>query len=631
MPNLLFLKRISRSQVIIMALAAAALVIAYAVTLQTHINGSSDEYMIDVGEIQVALNVWGTIHHTGYPLFAILGNLFTPPLQLLGVEPALASSLYATAWGLVALGGFGLLIGRLTGRPVLAALCVLLLGLARSIWIHNVIAEVYSMSLAIIVLMLIVVLWPAPWTGAWHVRRRIAWVALLGGIGVAHHRAVAFAAPGLLLALWPHLLADRAHWRRTMITAGGLVLAGFVPYVYLPVRAWQDAEWVYGEPGTWRGFWIEFSGKEADRLVKLPANAAGWWDNIQDVWDILAHELTLPGLLVGLACLALAVIVSPHRRAAWVVGLCAAGPTVFSLAYHTAVLPGAILMITVLALVFGVALVVDWLALHRSRAAAATMLGIVVWAAVLAGFNYDWIHQQVTDPTGLETIARVDRVPRDGRAAFTLPWGPRYSAASYSRLVTKTNADLLMVDHKGDHKGLLADGYRLYTESDTFYYITTDTWRKRLGQLYLTSAAPQIVELRTIPWLADPADPPARPLVYGIARRNAWLTCDDDHVYLHVIWQADQRPAGDPSIFVHLTGDNPAPVLADDDKRHPVYGFYPFTQWSPGELVHDDFTLPRLPGAATVRTGLYEQDTNGQFVNYGELALPIADCLPVDG
>jgi hypothetical protein len=47
-----------------------------------------------------------------------------------------------------------------------------------------------------------------------------------------------------------------------------LALIGFVPYLYLSLREWQGGGWVYGEPGTPRGLWIEFSGKEAERFVK---------------------------------------------------------------------------------------------------------------------------------------------------------------------------------------------------------------------------------------------------------------------------------------------------------------------------------------------------------------------------
>ena len=636
---------------VIAVLSLLVLAGSYAATLQTHISGSfeqgrpgdmlKNDYIKDVAEIQVALNVWGTIHHTGYPLFTVLGNLFTLPWRALGVEPAAAASLYVLAWGVVMLGAVGWLLWRLTERPVLAALSVVLLGTARSIWIHDVVAEVYSMSLAITALMLVVALWPAPWRGQWSTHRRVLGLALLGGIGVAHHRAVAFVAPGLIFAVWPHLWAERHAWRPTIPAAAGSALVGFIPYIYLPLRAWQGSAWVYGEPGTLRGFWIEFTGKEAEvnRLVSPPASLAALLDNIRSVWNILAREITLPGLLIGLIALTLAMTVASQRRAARVVGLCAAGPTLFAIVYHTAVLPEAILMPTTLALIFGVALAVDGLAQLNRRASLAAMIGMAVWAGILIGRNCGYVHELVAEPTGLHTIAHLKQLPRDGKPALMLPWGPRYAAASYSRLVTGENRDIMMVDHKGNYRKLLSKGYQLYTEPETFYTYpppwptaygaASDWWTEQIGPLYLTSVAPGYVQLQNSPGLAKAGDPAGVSIAYGITRRTAWLTCDDRHNYLHVIWEADRRPTGDPSIFVHLTGDVPAPNPITADTQHPVYGLYPFERWSPGEVVRDDFTLPREPDLTQVRFGLYDRGANGQFVNYGETSLPVAQCQPI--
>jgi hypothetical protein len=185
---------------------------------------------------------------------------------------------------------------------------------------------------------------------------------------------------------------------------------------------------------------------------------------------------------------------------------------------------------------------------------------------------------------------------------------------------------------------LLAQGYHLYTEPDTFYTYPppwptsygapSDWWAEHLGYLYLSSAVPGFVELQNTPTLAEPEESLGTPIIYSITERAAWLTCDANSIYLHVIWSADNRPDGDPSIFVHLTADEPAPNPPNADSRHPVYGLYPFAQFSPGEIVHDDFTLPRLPDKTQVRFGLYEQDSSGQFVNYSETVLPVADCQP---
>jgi hypothetical protein len=116
------------------------------------------------------------------------------------------------------------------------------------------------------------------------------------------------------------------------------------------------------------------------------------------------------------------------------------------------------------------------------------------------------------------------------------------------------------------------------------------------------------------------------PITDGISRREAWLSCDPEHIYLHVIWQADTMPTRDWSVFVHLTPDDEIPKPPNADSRNPVYGLYPSTRWQPGQIVRDDFTLPRLSGYTQVRFGLYEQENNGQFVNFGETALPVAGC-----
>ena len=150
------------------------------------------------------------------------------------------------------------------------------------------------------------------------------------------------------------------------------------------------------------------------------------------MWRILVHELSLPGLLAGVACLLLAITVAPQRRAARIVALGAAGPTLFAALYHTAVLPQAVLMPTTLALVFAVAVAADWLIARRPPAAVLAPLALALWAAGLAGWHYGTIHMLTGERSGLEVIARLERC-RARESPRCYPWGPRYAAASYAR------------------------------------------------------------------------------------------------------------------------------------------------------------------------------------------------------
>lgn len=65
------------------ALALATVVVLYLPTLQTTPNGGDHFYVADVGETQIVLNLWGTLHATGYPLYAIIGNVLADALKAL--------------------------------------------------------------------------------------------------------------------------------------------------------------------------------------------------------------------------------------------------------------------------------------------------------------------------------------------------------------------------------------------------------------------------------------------------------------------------------------------------------------------------------------------------------------------
>ncbi|KAB2905044.1 MAG: DUF2723 domain-containing protein [Anaerolineae bacterium] len=603
------------------AVIALAILGIYLATLQTIPNGSSDPYMIDVGETQVALNVWGTLHATGYPLYTILGNLLTPLPQIFRVNPAAAASLTSTFWSLLALIGFYLLLYRFTQRPVLAVSGTALLALMRSIWIHSIVAEVYSLSLAILIGLWLVALSESP------LRLRILGLALLFGIGVAHHRAVAFGVLGLFFALLPQMYTERRRVWRILPGATLLFLVGFLPYFYLPLRANAKASWLYAEDvNTWDGFWFNFWGREADYLVTTPDSLQGWIDNFEGTLEILTRELTLPGLIIGIVCLLLAGRFSPHHKLYWLTVLSGLGFFVFAVSYHRAVLPEAIVMMFLPSVVVWVVLTVDWLYTHQDGYGLAGVVFMLVWAAALVPYSISFITKLTDDKTGLASIAAASSVPRVPleQPVLMMSWGPRYFAASYSRLVTGENADLLMVDHNTDFAHLTAEGKTIYTEPDTLYGYPVAWWEQRVGKIYLTAAAPSLVRLSNAPRLVE-ISPEAlqKPIEAGIWLAGTTVTCDEETVTLAVGWYAAQAPGRDLSVKVHLTrAESPVPLF-QADKNAPVFGWRPTSSWVEGELVQDFYTLPRLPEGKQIILGMYEQLPEGTFANYGDTTLAV--------
>ena len=131
--------------------------------------------MIDAGETQILLNGWGSLHPTGYPLYVVSGNVLTNTLRSLGISPIVAPALVSLLWGLLALLLFYVFGMHLGASPWLAAGVTLLYGMTRTVWIHHVIAEIYSFNLLLLLILLCLALWRAPL----RTRRRQALTLLL--------------------------------------------------------------------------------------------------------------------------------------------------------------------------------------------------------------------------------------------------------------------------------------------------------------------------------------------------------------------------------------------------------------------------------------------------------------------
>ena len=324
--------------------ALTILLIAYLPTLQTIPNGSENYFMLDVGETQIVLNKWGTLHATGYPVYVIIGSSLVALLRAFGVSPATAPAVVSLLWGILALTMIYILALHLTKRVLLAAAVTVVYGLTRTVWIYNDIAEIYTMTLFLLLVLLALALWTPPIQG------RVYWLALIGGIAVAHHRALMMVAPALIIAVWSDLIALIRKRPAALLILLGLGLLGLLPYLYLYLRAQAGAAWVYGEPGTLQGLIDQFMGREASRFIGMPASFDAVIANINLVNSVILTDLTIPGVIVGVV--GLIVGLWTHRRAAVVLIVSGAAAYLFHALFYTDILSALIFSVT-LSLAFG--------------------------------------------------------------------------------------------------------------------------------------------------------------------------------------------------------------------------------------------------------------------------------------
>jgi hypothetical protein len=600
----------------------------YLSTFQTIVNGSTSPYTTDVGEIQNALPRWGTIHWTGYPLYTFLGCLFVTLLGWLGIPPAAGASLFSTLWGVVSVGLLATLLQELgvSGPP--AALAALVAATSTSLWMDASLAEVHTLTIAFSIATLLL----AVRFGRSGRQQDLLLLALAFSQGIAHQRAVLFLGPAVAVFLINHMRA----FRRGFLPSLGLSLLAPLTYLYLPLRVSQGATWAFGNPGTWQRTMSMLLDNRAERIVSWPEGISQWGERIGRAFAVTGADL-LPWLLaLGLIGLLVPLLDKRWREAlgltlAWVpyvvltsaIWIGRVGDA--QLAAH---LPATVLAVA------GLALLADRIGRwgRWGQVSAAAALASVVLAQTL--LHRPAVLEVTRDPRAETIIATAEQItplPPDHPTTFMALWGNDYWTLAYAQPFHDRLPGLNIVDHNANFENILARGDRLLTFSSTLYQRPVTWWDQRLGRVYLSSAAPEIVEIAVEPPIAPSDVPPGLELDLenGIWIRSAQISPGKEgHLVLTVFWQAETPPGKDYAVAAHLVSHDPpresGDIVAQADQRHPVHGWYPTSRWRAGEIVRDHYQI-EVPGEAqlqAIRLALYQRDASGNFVNSPWLSLP---------
>lgn len=222
-------------------LGAAALAL-YVVTLAPTVLAG------DGGEFQFVPYLFGIAHPTGYPLYCLLGGVWSRLLPLGDVAFRMnLFSAVAAAAAVALLYPTGLEMLRraspalpLPARRLLAALAAATLAATPTLWSQAVMAEVYGLHIFLAVLLFYLLL-------AWSRRRErrlLLLAALCFGLGLAHHSTTVLWLPAALAFVWLETRVDDgpspARRGRPIPFYLSLLVVVALPlllYLYIPLRA----------------------------------------------------------------------------------------------------------------------------------------------------------------------------------------------------------------------------------------------------------------------------------------------------------------------------------------------------------------------------------------------------------
>ncbi|MCS6825766.1 MAG: DUF2723 domain-containing protein [Caldilinea sp.] len=271
----------------------------------------------DTLEFQLVLPTFGIAHPTGYPLYTLLGGLWvhSMPVGNWAWRTNLLSAIFAAA----TMAALFVCARRITATAPdgdkdnwVGLAAVLAFGLGPVWWEQATVAEVYALHNLFVIAILALAIPPLP-TDRKAVAPRVALLAALIGLGLAHHRTLVLVLPGLFLyLLWTRseLLRPQRIWLVWLAAFAAPLLL----YLYIPLRAAQGVSDLNGSyVNTWAGFWDHVLARRYASFFEMNElsrayDAAGWlmlWVR-QTGW--VGALLSLLGLLV---------LHNPKQRPAW--------------------------------------------------------------------------------------------------------------------------------------------------------------------------------------------------------------------------------------------------------------------------------------------------------------------------
>jgi len=230
-------------QMVVLVLAAASGLVYLRTLAPTVVAGNSAEY-------QYTSFILSIPHSTGYPLYTLLGKLFT----FLPVGPiAYRINLLSAAAAVASVALVYFVLRELDISRAIAAATTFAFAFAASFWGAAVIAEVHTLNVALVALDVLLLL-------RWETRQRklgrrgiawreLRWFALAYGFSLTHHRTTVLLIPAFAIfiiltvrarpAPEEHTLHKEAHRRSFWPQAATTLLLFVLPlalYAYIPLR-----------------------------------------------------------------------------------------------------------------------------------------------------------------------------------------------------------------------------------------------------------------------------------------------------------------------------------------------------------------------------------------------------------
>jgi len=561
----------------------------------------------DTFEMQVNAIKLGVSHGSGYPLYLLLAKLFS--LLPLGGTAAFRINFSAAFFGVTAVLILYAIVRRWgVGRPA-CWIASLAFGLSFAFWSRATEAEVYTLHITFIGLLLLIAFW--------NIRRlsyKLYLLAFLFGLSLTNHLTTILLAPALAIAVFPAVLQHlkqiptaTERWQQVGVWLFVCVLLGALGlsvYLYLPIR-WPAVN--HGEVMTWDLFKHFLTGQEAQGALRLDA----WYSDFSRYQIVFSKMLSVFGWQAFIAALlGLYWLAIYNRRAALVTLAVWLANAFFALSfyvpdpdYSSFLLPCYFIQAIWLAVaIYGSVGCIRWLWRLQADIAFALIYSIyAVFFALAIPF----------------TLPRVDLSNnwaeyRLGQYILSQPLKQGAAILADSQLIAplyylqvaegvRPDLDITVLSSEDEYRAQVDERI---SAGQTVYL---GRYLPHLSDSYYLHSVGPLTEVKTEPSalpdsftkteaIFTPANSDPAIILHGFTVDQTSLPTDGA-LHLTLYWQALQPPPGNYLVSLRLVDFNWNPVLTSAPAV-PVDQLYPTAAWPTNDVVADFHTLNLDPALA---------------------------------
>ncbi len=430
---------------------------------------------IDSGELAAVQATLGIAHPTGYPLFTILGYLFS--LIPLPFTKIFQLNILAAIYCAAGVGVFTYTIKycldnisvfkkkssvsesskkeKKKGKEQAAAEKVieipenfkllsavfggLTLAFSRTFWFQSTSVEVYSLHLLLISLIILSLL--KAYIKSFENDKLINWLffAFFLALGFTNHLTTLMILPGTAYLYFSRYKFNSASFKKLALMISLFVVVLVIIYLYLPLRAAQNPILNWGNPLDWERIYRHVTGRQYQVWLFTSFDSAG--KQFNHFWSILPFELFV-GLL--LALIGLFVSIFKSKALGFFLLITFLFTLFYSINYDIHDIDSYFLLAFVMVSFFATFGALKFLEM-KNLPKNYVLIGLGIVLAIQLFFNFREVNQSNVYTYEDYTKAVLNTVPENS-IIFSYQWDYFISASYYYQFVEDFRRDVTVID-----------------------------------------------------------------------------------------------------------------------------------------------------------------------------------------